>query len=191
FLSKSKSSPSPPRPPSHPSALLFTNEHPYRYLFIICSPLKPKQSKEQNVRPCLLHRSLLRPVRRPVHPRRAKGSQGIDVDALKAAVEAVLAGGDDATVADASQAAALKAGFVFATELVKMLNSEPGNDDKLKLYAFFKKSRNETPAQPSFYQIESKYKYNAWKEIEHISEQRAQAQYIKKVNDLIESIGTQ
>ncbi|KKK17986.1 hypothetical protein P175DRAFT_0299662 [Aspergillus ochraceoroseus IBT 24754] len=120
-----------------------------------------------------------------------KASQGIDVDALKAAVEAVLAGGDDATVADASQAAALKAGFVFATELVKMLNSEPGNDDKLKLYAFFKKSRNETPAQPSFYQIESKYKYNAWKEIEHISEQRAQAQYIKKVNDLIESIGTQ
>ncbi|KAL4943319.1 hypothetical protein BDV06DRAFT_141042 [Aspergillus oleicola] len=115
----------------------------------------------------------------------------VNADALKAALESVLAGGDDASVADADQSAALKAGFEFATELVKMLKSEPGNEDKLKLYAFFKRSRDEEPAQPSFYQIESKYKYNAWKEISHISQQRAQAQYIEKVNSLIESIGTQ
>ncbi|KAL4964147.1 acyl CoA binding protein-domain-containing protein [Aspergillus stella-maris] len=115
----------------------------------------------------------------------------VNADALKAALDAVLAGGDDASVADADQSAALKAGFEFATELVKMLKSEPGNDDKLKLYAFFKRSRDEEPAQPSFYQIESKYKYNAWKEISHISQQRAQAQYIEKVNALIDSIGTQ
>lgn len=38
---------------------------------------------------------------------------------------------------------------------------------------------------------QSKYKYNAWKEISHISQQRAQANYIKEVNDLIEKYGTQ
>ena len=38
---------------------------------------------------------------------------------------------------------------------------------------------------------QSKYKYNAWKEISHISHQRAQALYIQKVNDRIDSIGTQ
>ncbi|OJJ58518.1 hypothetical protein ASPSYDRAFT_151268 [Aspergillus sydowii CBS 593.65] len=115
----------------------------------------------------------------------------VNADALKAAVDAVLAGGDDASVSDADQSAALKSGFEFATELVKALQKEPGTDDKLKLYAFFKRSKDEEPAQPSFYQIESKYKYNAWKEISHISQQRAQALYIQKVNDLIDSIGTQ
>ncbi|KAL4807086.1 acyl CoA binding protein-domain-containing protein [Aspergillus unguis] len=115
----------------------------------------------------------------------------VDAAALGQAIEAVLAGGDDASVSDGEQSAALKAGFEFATELVKMLNKEPGNDDKLKLYAYFKHSRGEEPAQPSFYQIESKYKYNAWKEISHISQQKAQALYIKQVNGLIESIGTQ
>ncbi|BCS18096.1 uncharacterized protein APUU_10924A [Aspergillus puulaauensis] len=115
----------------------------------------------------------------------------VNADALKAAVDVVLAGGDDASVADADQSGALKSGFEFATELVKALQKEPGTDDKLKLYAFFKRSRDEEPAEPSFYQIESKYKYNAWKEISHISQQRAQALYIQKVNDLIDSIGTQ
>ncbi|KAL2834437.1 acyl CoA binding protein-domain-containing protein [Aspergillus cavernicola] len=115
----------------------------------------------------------------------------VNADALVAALEAILSGGDDATVSDAGEAAALKAGFEFATELVKMLLREPGNEEKLKLYAYFKRSRDETPAEPSFYQIESKYKYNAWKEISHITQQRAQALYIQKVNALIDSIGTQ
>ncbi|KAL4917279.1 acyl CoA binding protein-domain-containing protein [Aspergillus aurantiobrunneus] len=115
----------------------------------------------------------------------------VNGDALKPAVEAVLAGGDDASVSDADQSTALKNGFEFASELVKMLLKEPGNDEKLKLYAYFKRSKNEEPAQPSFYQIESKYKYNAWKDISHISQQRAQALYIQQVNALIESIGTQ
>ncbi|KAL3447530.1 acyl-CoA-binding protein [Aspergillus insuetus] len=115
----------------------------------------------------------------------------VNADALKAAVDAVLAGGDDASVSDADQTAALKAGFEYATELVKMLVNEPGTDDKLKLYAYFKRSRDEEPAQPSFYQIESKYKYNAWKEISHISQQRAQALYIQQVSTAIDAIGTQ
>ncbi|KAL3474914.1 acyl-CoA-binding protein [Aspergillus californicus] len=115
----------------------------------------------------------------------------VNAAALSTAIETILSAGDDASVSDAGQTAALKAGFEFATELVKMLLKEPGTDEKLQLYAFFKRSRDETPAEPSFYQIESKYKYNAWKEISHISQQRAQALYIQKVDELIKSIGTQ
>ncbi|PWY84679.1 acyl-CoA binding protein [Aspergillus sclerotioniger CBS 115572] len=113
----------------------------------------------------------------------------IDTSALSAAIEIVLAGDDNASV-EGEQAAALKNGFEFATELVKMLVSEPGTEEKLALYKYFKRSRNETPAQPSFYQMEAKFKYNAWKEISHISQAKAQALYIKEVNALIEKYGT-
>ncbi|RDW90789.1 uncharacterized protein DSM5745_02564 [Aspergillus mulundensis] len=114
----------------------------------------------------------------------------IDASALSAAIEAILAGGDDASVSDAEQSKALTAGFEYATELVKELKSSPGNDDKLKLYAFFKRSKNEEPAAPGAFAFEAKYKYNAWKEIKDISQQRAEALYIQKVNGLLESIGT-
>ncbi|KAE8353960.1 acyl-CoA binding protein [Aspergillus coremiiformis] len=116
-------------------------------------------------------------------------ASGINVDVLKAAVEAVLAGSDDAKV-DGEQAAALKAGFEFATKLVKMLEKEPGQTEMLTFYKYFKQARNEKPAEPSFYQIESKYKYNAWKEVSHISDQKAQALYIKEVSVAIEKYGT-
>ncbi|EAW13971.1 Acyl CoA binding protein family [Aspergillus clavatus NRRL 1] len=112
----------------------------------------------------------------------------IDKAALQAAVEAVLAGGDDATAG--AQDAVLKAGFEFATELVKMLEKEPGPEEKLALYKYFKQARGEQPAQPSFYQMEAKFKYNAWKEVSHISAQKAQALYIKEVNELINKYGT-
>ncbi|KAL4871815.1 hypothetical protein BDV12DRAFT_163162 [Aspergillus spectabilis] len=115
----------------------------------------------------------------------------VSAEALKTAIDAVLAGNDNAAISDSEQSGALKAGFEFATELVKQLVKEPGNEEKLKLYAYFKRSRDEEPAQPSFYQIESKYKYNAWKEISHISQQKAQALYIQRVNSLIDSIGLQ
>ncbi|KAL4996978.1 acyl CoA binding protein-domain-containing protein [Aspergillus recurvatus] len=114
----------------------------------------------------------------------------INADALSSAIEAVLSGGDSATVSDPEQSKALTAGFEYATELVKELKSSPGNDDKLKLYAYFKRSKNEEPAAPGAFSFEAKYKYNAWKEIKDISQQRAQALYIQKVNALIESIGT-
>ncbi|PYI17709.1 acyl CoA binding protein family [Aspergillus violaceofuscus CBS 115571] len=114
----------------------------------------------------------------------------VNADAFSAAVEIVLAGDDSASV-EGEQAAALQSAFEFATLLVKQLASEPGQTEMLTLYKYFKRSRNEEPAQPSFYQLESKYKYNAWKEISHISQQRAQANYIKEVNALIEKYGTQ
>ncbi|PYH45157.1 acyl-CoA binding protein [Aspergillus saccharolyticus JOP 1030-1] len=116
-------------------------------------------------------------------------AEKVNADALSTAVEAVLAGGDNASV-EGEQADALKSGFEFATLLVKELASEPGQTEMLTLYKYFKRSRNEEPAQPSFYQMEAKFKYNAWKEISHISQQRAQALYIKEVNDLIEKYHT-
>ena len=114
---------------------------------------------------------------------------GINADLLKVAVEIVLAGDDSASV-EGEQATALKAGFEFATKVVKMLEKEPGQQEMLTLYKYFKQARGEKPAEPSFYQIESKYKYNAWKEISHISAAKAQASYIKEVAALIEKIGT-
>lgn len=83
----------------------------------------------------------------------------------------------------------------------------------MQLYKFFKQARDEQPAQPSFYQMEvcvclsadlaedvyadwvvhhlqAKYKYNAWKEISHISAQKAQGRYIELVNALVDKYGT-
>jgi hypothetical protein len=54
----------------------------------------------------------------------------VNADLLKVAVQTVLAGGDDAKV-EGDQAAALKAGFEFATKVVKMLESEPGQTEML------------------------------------------------------------
>ncbi|GKZ25148.1 hypothetical protein AbraIFM66951_010921 [Aspergillus brasiliensis] len=113
----------------------------------------------------------------------------VDSSAFSDAIEAVLKG-DDTTTVEGEQAAALKNAFEFAVVLVKMLKSEPDNDDKLELYKYFKRSRNETPAQPGMFDLAGKYKYNAWKEISHISEAKAQALYIKQVDTLIGKIGT-
>jgi acyl-CoA-binding protein len=38
--------------------------------------------------------------------------------------------------------------------------------------------------------LQAKYKYNAWKEISHISAQKAQGRYIELVNALVEKYGT-
>ncbi|RHZ46194.1 uncharacterized protein CDV56_104863 [Aspergillus thermomutatus] len=120
-------------------------------------------------------------------PALQSAAASIDKAALQAALDAVLAGGDDATAA--GNDAALKAGFEFAAQLVKMLEKEPGTTEMLSLYKYFKQARGEKPAEPSFYQMEAKYKYNAWKEVSHISAQKAQALYIKQVNDLINEYG--
>ncbi|RMJ22566.1 hypothetical protein PHISP_06553 [Aspergillus sp. HF37] len=116
-------------------------------------------------------------------------ASGLSPDVLKAAIDAVLGADDNASV-EGDVAAALKAGFEFAAALAMALETEPGMEEKLDLYKFFKQARDEQPAQPSFYQMEAKYKYNAWKEISHISAQKAQGRYIELVNALIEKYGT-
>ncbi|PYH74579.1 ACBP-domain-containing protein [Aspergillus vadensis CBS 113365] len=113
----------------------------------------------------------------------------VDSSAFFAAIETVL-GGDDTASVDGELAVALKNAFEFAVAVVKMLNSEPGNEDKLALYKYFKRANNQTPASPGMFDIQGKYKYNAWKEIKDISEAKAQAEYIKQVDTLIGTIGT-
>ncbi|BCR96426.1 uncharacterized protein AKAW2_21366A [Aspergillus luchuensis] len=113
----------------------------------------------------------------------------VDSSAFSDAIKAVL-GGDDTATVEGEQAVALKNAFEFAVAVVKMLKSEPGNEDKLALYKYFKRGNNQTPASPGMFDIQGKYKYNAWNEIKHISEAKAQAEYIKQVDALIEKIGT-
>lgn len=38
--------------------------------------------------------------------------------------------------------------------------------------------------------VQAKYKYNAWKEISHISAQKAQGRYIEHVSGLLEKYGS-
>ena len=54
----------------------------------------------------------------------------VDSSAFFAAIETVL-GGDDTATVEGELAVALKNAFEFAVAVVKMLNSEPGNEDKL------------------------------------------------------------
>lgn len=65
-------------------------------------------------------------------PALQSSAASIDKAALQAALDAVLAAGDDATAA--GNDAVLKAGFEFATELVKMLEKEPGPEEKLGVW---------------------------------------------------------
>lgn len=68
----------------------------------------------------------------------------VDSSAFFAAIETVL-GGDDTTSVDGELAVALKNAFEFAVAVVKMLNSEPGNEDKLAV------SISPKPLPPSIY----------------------------------------
>ncbi|KAL4897890.1 acyl CoA binding protein-domain-containing protein [Aspergillus ambiguus] len=122
-------------------------------------------------------------------PEVQKAAQGINDDLLKTAVQIVLAGDDSASV-EGDQAAALKAGFEYAIQLVKMLEQEPNNDEKLDLYKYFKRGHDQTPAKPGMFALEAKYKYSAWEKISHISTQKAQALYIQQVDTLIKKYGT-
>ncbi|KAE8359870.1 acyl CoA binding protein-domain-containing protein [Aspergillus caelatus] len=116
-------------------------------------------------------------------------ASGINVDLLKAAVEAVLAGGDDAKV-EGPLADALKAGFEFAAKLVKELKSKPGQEEMLTFYKYFKQASNDPPSKPGLMDFVGKAKYNAWEKIKDISDQRAQALYIQEVSKAIEAYGT-
>ncbi|ODM16556.1 hypothetical protein SI65_08063 [Aspergillus cristatus] len=111
-------------------------------------------------------------------------------ETLQAAIDAALAMDETAATLSGEQAEVLKKGFEYATQVVKMLTKEPAPEEKLDLYKYFKRANNETPAQPSMFNFEAKYKYNAWKEISHISEQKALVLYIKQVDALISKYGT-
>lgn len=57
-------------------------------------------------------------------------ASGLNPDILKAALDSILSGDDNASV-EGPLADALKGGFEFAVKLVLALESEPGVDEKL------------------------------------------------------------
>ncbi|KAJ5484008.1 hypothetical protein N7539_005804 [Penicillium diatomitis] len=117
-------------------------------------------------------------------------AEGIDVAALKAAVDAALAMGETETLSDAAQKTALEKGFEFATKVVMMLKTAPGPFEKKDLYVNFKIAKGETLEKPGMFDMVKKQLYSAWEAVKHYSPQKAQALYIKHVNDFIAKYGT-
>lgn len=77
--------------------------------------------------------------------------------------------------------------------LVKGLSTDPGNEDKLQLYALFKQATEgpNTKSKPGALDFVGKYKWQAWADLGQMSKTEAQAAYVKKVQQLIKSIGLQ
>ncbi|KAJ5273200.1 hypothetical protein N7478_008325 [Penicillium angulare] len=118
-------------------------------------------------------------------PEVQEAAQGIDIEALKAGFAAAIAMGETDNISDEAQSAALKAGFEFAVKAVLMLKTAPGPFEMLDLYANFKVARGETVEKPGMFDMKKKSMFNAWEKIKHISTPKAQAQYIKHVNEYI------
>lgn len=86
-------------------------------------------------------------------PEVQEAANGIDVETLKAAVAAALAGGETDEAADPAHAAALKAGFEFAVKAVMMLKTAPGPFEKKDLYVYFKVARGEVVEKPGMFDM--------------------------------------
>ncbi|CAD6234742.1 GSCOCG00002079001-RA-CDS [Cotesia congregata] len=81
--------------------------------------------------------------------------------------------------------------FEKAAQEVKELASEPSNEDKLILYGLFKQATigNCNIDKPGYFNLKDKAKWDAWNAKKGTSKEDAQKDYIKKVAQLIESIG--
>lgn len=61
------------------------------------------------------------------------------------------------------------------------VNLKPGNDDLLKLYALYKQSTLGpcTGPRPSFFDVQGRYKYDAWRELGEMSRTQAMQSYVE------------
>lgn len=81
---------------------------------------------------------------------------------------------------------AFDAEFAQAKERLNSLKEDPGNEVKLKIYALFKQAtigKCNTP-KPGMMDIVGKYKWNAWNDLGSMSQDDAQQEYIKLVDNL-------
>ncbi|KAJ1965811.1 acyl-CoA-binding protein (ACBP)/diazepam binding inhibitor (DBI)/endozepine (EP) [Dipsacomyces acuminosporus] len=79
--------------------------------------------------------------------------------------------------------------FVDASKQAVTLSKVPSNDDKLKLYAYFKQGivgDNDTP-EPGFLDFTGKAKWKAWTDAKGLSKEDAQAKYIELVKELAQA----
>lgn len=80
----------------------------------------------------------------------------------------------------------LDARFNASKDNSTKLKSDPGNEEKLKLYALYKQATvgpNETP-KPGSFDIVGKYKWAAWSTLGKMSKDEAKEEYIKLVEHL-------
>ncbi|KAJ5524840.1 uncharacterized protein N7503_010992 [Penicillium pulvis] len=85
----------------------------------------------------------------------------------------------------------LKEQFEEAAKDVNNLKAKPSNDQLLKLYGLYKQATvgDVNTERPGAMAFKEKYKWDAWKELEGTSEEDAQEQYIKLVDELKASLG--
>jgi len=81
------------------------------------------------------------------------------------------------------------AAFQKAASDVTKFQVEPPGEDRLKLYALFKIANGTSIAdakKPGTFDLQGKYKYNAWKEMadKGVTSAQAEQQYVKFVDEL-------
>ncbi|KAL1885700.1 acyl-CoA-binding protein (ACBP)/diazepam binding inhibitor (DBI)/endozepine (EP) [Paecilomyces lecythidis] len=94
-------------------------------------------------------------------------------------------------------AEAVAKAFAVAYAQVKTLKQAPEDKDKLRLYGLSKQALQDPPFEqrqvPGMFDIKRKAMDRAWKEVvdEHLTPAKAQEEYTKLVNFLINKLGTQ
>ncbi|KAH0567119.1 putative acyl-CoA-binding protein [Cotesia glomerata] len=81
--------------------------------------------------------------------------------------------------------------FEKAAQEVKELASQPSDEDLLILYGSFKQATigDCHTDKPGYFSLKEKAKWDAWNAKKGMSKEDAQKDYIKKVAQLVESIG--
>lgn len=82
--------------------------------------------------------------------------------------------------------------FQAAVAKVKTLKQDPGNDNKLKLYALFKQASAGkcNDPKPGAFDFVGKAKWTAWNDLGDLSKNDAQQKYISYVNNLVDKFGS-
>lgn len=81
----------------------------------------------------------------------------------------------------------LKKKFEAASQSVKKLDEDPGNDAKLQLYALYKQATegDVQGKRPGFTDMVGRAKYDAWAKAKGLSESDAMKKYV----DLVKALG--
>lgn len=76
--------------------------------------------------------------------------------------------------------------FQAATEDVKALPADPGNDTKLQLYALYKQATegDVSGKRPGFTNLVGRAKHDAWAKVQGMDAERARAEYVALVRGL-------
>ncbi|MEH0155849.1 acyl-CoA-binding protein [Limibacter armeniacum] len=79
--------------------------------------------------------------------------------------------------------------FVNAQKKVNTLDSKPSNEALLKLYALYKQATegNVNTERPGGFDFKGNAKWDAWKKMEGISQEDAEAKYIAFVDELVDN----